>query len=470
MSTATIHQTIFATMKTKVSALEKRVLELEEENMALHLFATAGCGNDDLDDLDYDNSVCESSDEVVANTVETLVSVLEMSYDDQDDASFLQVWKENVKLVNRDFQQKLFNEINQQMMKVCYKKIVGRFVKKVVQYHRQRIQNEQDLEIVAEPVVEPVVEPVASRLGADDVDSIESFKAFSNKAQKYLNELKPRLCQNDCEYIDDNFIGYAEQLKINVQESSKTIRELQKRKGLPEHVRQMRIEMKERLNYANLLHSIESMLEEMDEKVNKKDEKDLFIERMLNAVQIAKPTLNIPVVPEEEQHAPVSSPELPAMEAHSPPSPAPAPAPAPAPELATTASHNSTWPFDESQIIVNYTDSSGFERFVHTKKLQMDPSRNWNHIVHGVDTNDKVTTLCRVVITKYSKAILQPTLDDMQYEVHYYRCEKAGKKKTLYLDAETKLNWQPSKHLWSKLLVRHGLTSPANISVYGCRV
>ena len=252
MSTATIHQTIFATMKTKVSALEKRVLELEEENMALHLFATAGCGNDDLDDLDYDNSVCESSDEVVANTVETLVSVLEMSYDDQDDASFLQVWKENVKLVNRDFQQKLFNEINQQMMKVCYKKIVGRFVKKVVQYHRQRIQTEQDLKIVAEPV--------ASRLGADDVDSIESFKAFSNKAQKYLNELKPRLCQNDCEYIDDNFIGYAEQLKINVQESSKTIRELQKRKGLPEHVRQMRIEMKERLNYANLLHSIESLL------------------------------------------------------------------------------------------------------------------------------------------------------------------------------------------------------------------
>ena len=37
MSTATIHQTIFAIMKTKVSALEKRVLELEEENMALHL-------------------------------------------------------------------------------------------------------------------------------------------------------------------------------------------------------------------------------------------------------------------------------------------------------------------------------------------------------------------------------------------------------------------------------------------------
>ena len=279
-----------------------------------------------------------------------------------------------------------------------------------------------------------------------------------------MNELKPRLCQNDCEYIDDNFIGYAEQLKINVKESSKTIRELQKRKGLPEHVRQMRIEMKERLNYANLLHSIESMLEEMDEKVNKKDQKDLFIERMLNAVQKAKPTLNVPVVPEEEQHTPVSSLELPAMEAHSPP------APAPAPEPQTIASHNSTCPFDESQIIVNYTDSNGFERFVHTKKLQMDPSRDWNHIVHGVDTNDKDTTLCRVVITKYSKAILQPTLDDMQYEVHYYRCEKAGKKKTLYLDAETKLNWQPSKHLWSKLLVRHGLTSPDNISVYGCRV
>ena len=206
MSTATIHQTIFATMKIKVSALEKRVLELEEENMALHLFATAGCGNDDLDDLDYDNCVCESTNEVVADTVETLVNVLEMSYDVQDDASFLQVWKEKCMLMNREFEEKLFNEINQQMIEVCYKKIVGRFVKKVVQYHRERIQHAQE-----------VVEPVGSKLNADDVDSIESFKTFSAKAQKYLNDLKPRLCQNDCDYIDDNFIGYAQQLKINVK-------------------------------------------------------------------------------------------------------------------------------------------------------------------------------------------------------------------------------------------------------------
>lgn len=462
MSTATIHQTIFATMKTKVSALEKRVLELEEENMALHLFATAGCGNDDLDDLDYDNCVCESADEVVADTVETLVNVLEMSYDIQDDASFLQVWKEKCMLMNREFEEKLFNEINQKMMKVCYKKIVGRFVKKVVQYHRERIQHEQE---VVEPVVEQVVEPVGSKLNADDVDSIESFKTFSAKAQKYLNDLKPRLCQNDCDYIDDNFIGYAQQLKINVKESSNSIRELQKRKGLPEHVRQMRIEMKERLIYANLLHSIEMMLEEMDAKVNKADEKDQFIERMLNAVIKAKPTLNVPVVAEAEQDTPIPSPELPVMEAHSP---EPPPAPAPAPQ--TTASHNSTCPFDESQIIVNYTYINGFEKFVHAKKLQMDPSRNWNHIVHDVDTNDKDITLCRVVVAKYNKSIQQPTLDDMQYEVHYYRCEKAGKKKILYLDADTKLNWQPSKHLWSKLLVRLGLTGPNDISVYGCRV
>lgn len=465
MSTATIHQTIFATMKTKVSALEKRVLELEEENMALHLFATAGCGNDDLDDLDYDNCVCESADEVVADTVETLVKVLEMSFDVQDDASFLQVWKEKCMLMNREFEEKLFNEINQQMMEVCHKKIVGRFVKKVVQYHRERIQHEQE-------VVEPVVEQVGSKLNADDVDSIESFKTFSAKAQKYLNDLKPRLCQNDCDYIDDNFIGYAQQLKINVKESSNSIRELQKRKGLPEHVRQMRIEMKERLIYANLLHSIEMMLEEMDAKVNKAGEKDLYIERMLNAVTNAKPTLNVPVVAEAEQDTPIPSPELPVMEAHSP-EPPPAPAPAPtvvAPEPQTTASHNSTCPFDESQIIVNYTYINGFEKFVHAKKLQMDPSRNWNHIVHDVDTNDKDITLCRVVVAKYNKSIQQPTLDDMQYEVHYYRCEKAGKKKILYLDADTKLNWQPSKHLWSKLLVRLGLTGPNDISVYGCRV
>jgi hypothetical protein len=130
MTSTTIHQTIFATMKTKVSALEKRVLELEEENMALHLFATAGCGNDDLDELDYDNCVCEDADNVVADTVETLVNVLEMSYDEQDEAPFLQVWKANVLLMNEDFEEQLFNEINQKMMEVCYKKIFGRFVKK----------------------------------------------------------------------------------------------------------------------------------------------------------------------------------------------------------------------------------------------------------------------------------------------------------------------------------------------------
>ena len=39
---------------------------------------------------------------------------------------------------------------------------------------------------------------------------------------------------------------------------------------------------------------------------------------MLNAVKNATPTLNVPVVAEAEQHAPVPSPELPAMEALSP--------------------------------------------------------------------------------------------------------------------------------------------------------
>jgi hypothetical protein len=77
------------------------------------------------------------------------------------------------------------------------------------------------------------------------------------------------------------------------------------------------------------------MLEEMDAKVQKAEEKDLFIERMLNAVKNATPTLNVPVVAEAEQHAPVPSPELPAMEALSPePEPeAEQPSPVPSPEL-----------------------------------------------------------------------------------------------------------------------------------------
>ena len=136
----------------------------------------------------------------------------------------------------------------------------------------------------------------------------------------------------------------------------------------------------------------------------------------------------------------------------------------------TTSSHNSTCPFDERQIIVNYTYKNDLQKFVHTKNLKMDQSPKWNHIAHGVDTTDNQTTLCRLVIAKYSKSVEQPTMDDIQYEVHYYRCGKIGKKKTMYLDEDTKFNWEPSKHLWSKLLVRHGLTSLDDITVYGCRV
>ena len=61
-------------------------------------------------------------------------------------------------------------------------------------------------------------------------------------------------------------------------------------------------------------------------------------------------------------------------------------------------------------------------------------------------------------------------MDDISYEIHYYRCEKKGKKKHLWLDENTKLNWEPSKHMWPKMLATHGLKTPYDITIYGCRV
>ena len=81
MSTTTIHQTVFTAMKSKIASLEQRVRELEEENMALHLFKALGCDNDNLDELEYD----DDNVSVVSDTVDTMVHILEMTHDEQEE-------------------------------------------------------------------------------------------------------------------------------------------------------------------------------------------------------------------------------------------------------------------------------------------------------------------------------------------------------------------------------------------------
>ena len=147
------------------------------------------------------------------------------------------------------------------------------------------------------------------------------------------------------------------------------------------------------------------------------------------------------------------------------PEPTPESTPEPTPEP-------DACPFNENQIIVNYTYENDYERFVNAKKLGFEPdsAQKWKHIVHGVDAGDKKTTLCRLVIAKYSRGVESPTTDDISYEIHYYRCEKKGKKKHLWLDENTKLNWEPSKHMWPEMLATHGLKTRGDITIYGCRV
>jgi hypothetical protein len=154
MSTTTIHQTVFTAMKSKIVSLEQRVRELEEENMALHLFKALGCDNDNLDELEYDND--DDNVSVVSDTVETMVDIVEMTHDEQEEneTQCLQAWKDKFILINREFEDKLWNEISKRVMEVCYKKIFCRFVKKVVQCRRERKQQELALLFALDNAIE----------------------------------------------------------------------------------------------------------------------------------------------------------------------------------------------------------------------------------------------------------------------------------------------------------------------------
>ena len=121
-------------------------------------------------------------------------------------------------------------------------------------------------------------------------------------------------------------------------------------------------------------------------------------------------------------------------------------------------------------MLMSYSITNGFEKKVNRKQLQID-DRPYKHFVHGVELADKETTLLRLVLAKYDANIDSPTMDDMSYEIHYYKLWKVkGGKKRLQMEVGNDFFWEPSRKMWPVLLKSHGLDSPDDISIYGCRV
>ena len=173
-----------------------------------------------------------------------------------------------------------------------------------------------------------------------------------------------------------------------------------------------------------------------------------------------------PVVATEPAPTPTPTPaSLPPPSPQQPSSPSPSQSPSP-PHYADEC------PFDNEQILASYTYENGFTKAMKKKDV-IDPDRNWKHFVHEVNPLDEKATVCRFVFAKYDKSIDSPVMDDMSYEIHYYSMWKyktATKKGRKILVNGKALHWEPSRKMWPVLLKSHGLDSPDDISIYGCRV
>ena len=174
-----------------------------------------------------------------------------------------------------------------------------------------------------------------------------------------------------------------------------------------------------------------------------------------------------PVVATEPAPTPTPTPaSLPPPSPLQPSSPSPSQSPSP-PHYADEC------PFDNEQILGSYTYENGFTKAMKKNDV-IDPDRNWKHFVHDVNPLDEKATVCRFVFAKYDKSIDSPVMDDMSYEIHYYsmwKYETATKKGRKLLVNGTALHWEPSRIMWKRFLTpQHGLKSPDDISIYGCKV
>ena len=180
-----------------------------------------------------------------------------------------------------------------------------------------------------------------------------------------------------------------------------------------------------------------------------------------------------PVVATEPVPTPTPTP-LPSPSPASLPPPSPLQPSSPSPSQSPSPPHYADeCPFDNEQILASYTYENGFTKAMKKKDV-IDPDRNWKHFVHDVDPLDEKATVCRFVFAKYDKSIDSPVMDDMSYEIHYYsmwKYETATKKGRKLLVNGTALHWEPSRIMWKRFLTpQHGLKSPDDISIYGCKV
>ena len=180
-----------------------------------------------------------------------------------------------------------------------------------------------------------------------------------------------------------------------------------------------------------------------------------------------------PVVATEPVPTPTPTP-LPSPSPASLPPPSPLQPSSPSPSQSPSPPHYADeCPFDNEQILGSYTYENGFTKAMKKKDV-IDPARNWKHFVHDVNPLDEKATVCRFVFAKYDKSIDSPVMDDMSYEIHYYsmwKYETATKKGRKLLVNGTALHWEPSRIMWKRFLTpQHGLKSPDDISIYGCKV
>ena len=173
-----------------------------------------------------------------------------------------------------------------------------------------------------------------------------------------------------------------------------------------------------------------------------------------------------PVVATEPAPTPTPTPaSLPPPSPLQPSSPSPSQSPSP-------PHYTDECPFDKEQMLMSYTYENEFAKPMKKKDV-IDPDRNWKHFVHDVDPLDEKATVCRFVFAKYDKSIDSPVMDDMSYEIHYYPMwyyEKNGqRRKRLRFNGKAKI-WEPSKVMWKWMLASHGLNSPNDITINGCRV
>ena len=180
-----------------------------------------------------------------------------------------------------------------------------------------------------------------------------------------------------------------------------------------------------------------------------------------------------PVVATEPVPTPTPTP-LPSPSPASLPPPSPLQPSSPSPSQSPSPPHYADeCPFDNVQILGSYTYENGFTKAMKKNDV-IDPDRNWKHFVHDVNPLDEKATVCRFVFAKYDKSIDSPVMDDMSYEIHYYsmwKYETATKKGRKLLVNGTALHWEPSRIMWKRFLTpQHGLKSPDDISIYGCKV